>query len=53
VGKRKDNLKSGFGKIKWEDGSILLSNFVKNKAEGVGLFRNQDGSTFNGKNYLK
>jgi hypothetical protein len=49
MGHRKDGMKHGFGKIKWQDGSILLANFENNKAQGVCLFRNNDGSSFNGR----
>jgi hypothetical protein len=49
IGARRENKKQGFGKIIWDDGSILLARFLQNKANGVCLFKNTDGCIFNGR----
>ena len=47
-GKKINGFKEGFGNIMWEDGSKFYGVFKKNKAEGICLFKNNDGSEFKG-----
>ena len=47
-GKKENNLKQGFGKIIWDDGSVFLGKFINNRVNGVGSFTNNDTSQFIG-----
>lgn len=41
-------VKTGFGKVIWEDGSILYANFTNNKAEGICRYIDSTGVEFIG-----
>lgn len=46
---KKDNKKNGYGKICWDDGSILLANFTDNKINGIAHFIDEsEKSEFSG-----
>jgi hypothetical protein len=48
-GERVNGYKEGFGVIRFEDGSTFIGSFKNNKADGICMFKNSQGSVFNGK----
>jgi hypothetical protein len=47
----KNGKKEGVGKLKWDNGSEFLGDFMNNKANGFGSYNDNKGSKFVGKKY--